>query len=97
MIDWQPIATAPKPALKPPVIDLWVEGPDGTGERVPDCIYQNNIWKHQAMRGFWVRAFRETHTATHWMRRPGPPAASETSEALLKSGEDRFEFQGPDQ
>ncbi len=76
MTDWQPITTAPMLSLKAPKVDLWVERPDGTGYRVPDAFWSgspNGFWKIATMVGFEIRAFRETHNPTHWMRRPVAP------------------------
>ncbi len=73
MSDWRGISTAPPPALKPLLLDLWVIDPGGDGFRV------TGAWRADA--GWWVEgffgrkaAYPWTHRATHWLR-PQPPEA----------------------
>ncbi len=73
MTDWQPIASAPTMALKQQKVDLWCVRPDGTGYRVCDAFWTGRIWAITTMVGFDIRAFRDGHSATDWMRRPSAP------------------------
>ena len=73
MTGWQPITSAPKSALFPPKLDLWINDPRKGGYRVPDAFWDGRRWTITIQFGFRISAFAAGHTATHWMRRPGPP------------------------
>ena len=70
---WFPIISAPKSAIYPPKVDLWVHAPAKGGYRVTDAFWHGDAWKVTAWLGFKVRAYPQPHTATHYMHRPGPP------------------------
>ncbi len=83
MTGWMDIVTAPKSALYPPKVDLWVHEPDAGGYRVTDAFWCDGTWKITVQFGFRklkcglrIRAFAAWHTPTHWRKRPPPPEAA---------------------
>ena len=77
MSGWRDINTAPKP-LKPLLIDLLIERPDGESYRVIDAWWDTDAaWVVAGFQGARMKAPRNsTHKITHWMPAPDPPVAS---------------------